>query len=77
MTTREHSPEWQEILRQLTVRRILLGRSQRAVAAIAGTRQAVISDLELGKRVPTAEVLIRLAAGYGLRLALVPQEQVR
>jgi transcriptional regulator with XRE-family HTH domain len=72
--TREYSPEWQEIVRQLTVRRILLRYSQRKATQLSGLTQASVSDFELGKRVFSTESLLALAAAYGLRVVFAPKE---
>lgn len=68
--TPERSPQWQEIVRKFVVRRTLSGLSQRDVAARGGLHQALISDVELLKRIPSGEMLIRLAAAYGFKLTL-------
>lgn len=72
--SRPYGREWEAIARQLTVRRILLGMPQDAAAAAARTSRGAISEMERGVRVPTAELLIRIARAYGLRVVLVPEE---
>lgn len=73
MPRRNHSPEWAAIVRQLHIRRLVLGLTQTQAGALAATSKGAVANLECGLRVPTAETLIRLAAAYGLRVALVPE----
>jgi transcriptional regulator with XRE-family HTH domain len=48
--------------------------SQRQLAADSRTRQAQISNFELGATRPNLDSLIRLAKALGYDLALVPRE---
>jgi transcriptional regulator with XRE-family HTH domain len=49
--------------------------SQRALAADSHTRQAQISNFELGATRPNLDTLVRLAAALGYDLALIPKEE--
>lgn len=73
--SRPYGREWDAIVKQLTVRRILLGLSQDQVAAAARTSRSAISEMENGKRVLTGELLIRIARVLGLRVALIPGKE--
>lgn len=73
--SRPYGPQWAATTRQLAVRRVLLGLSQDDVAKAARTTRGAISEIERGTRVPTVELLIRIARVYGLRLALTSAEE--
>lgn len=44
------------------------GMSQRKVAALAGTTQRVIAEIETGKYNPTLELMERIAGAFGMRV---------
>lgn len=64
-----------EIGRQLGVRRVLLGLTQRDVANRIASQQGLISDVETGKRTPYLDTVIAIARALGLRVALVDDQQ--
>ena len=48
--------------------RIVAGLSQTDAARAAGVHQTAISMYELDKRVPTADVIIKMALAYGVSI---------
>lgn len=48
--------------------RIAVGLSQTDAAQAAGVHQTAISMYELDKRVPTADVIIKMALAYGVSI---------
>lgn len=65
--------------RELVAARALVGLSQAQVAARAGVSQALVSQVERGRTVPSLEVMGRLASatGHDLSLRLFPANGVR
>ncbi|GAB1642558.1 helix-turn-helix domain-containing protein [Krasilnikovia sp. MM14-A1259] len=73
--TNVHTPVWEHMRTELVVRRALLGFTQAEAAAAARISREALSTYERGARNPPVDVLSRLAAVYGLRLALLPEEE--
>ena len=46
--------------------RVMAGLTQAELAALAGTTQDYVSDLERGKHFPNVKLLVRLAGGLGV-----------
>lgn len=70
-----HTPEWGRMRTELVMQRAMSGLTQAEAGAAARISREALSQYERGVRTPPADALIRLAAVYGLRVALVPQER--
>lgn len=62
-----------DITRNLTVLRMSQGLTQRALAAMIGTSQAHISDMESGRMEPSMSSLTRWAAALGVEIIVTLQ----
>lgn len=68
MTSPAVRSEVAAIVTRLKNRRMVLGLSQNRVAALMGTQQSAVSEIEAGITCPTLATTLKYAAAVGLRL---------